>query len=148
MDYCAAVDLVEELCDSNSINCGDNLNQELQRIVGVCTKPVTVKSDFRIKKTHVNKELLDAIRKRDRLFGLKRLHPDNDTIAQLYDSKKAFVSARNDELRSKYELNRIQEAAGGPCTKKSFLSNQKRMKITQLPSMAPQSLTQLIPATW
>ena len=71
------------MCNSISIKCGNELNLELKKIVGDCTRTLAIKSDHRIIKTHVTRELILAVRERDRLFDLHRLYPDNMFLEQM-----------------------------------------------------------------
>lgn len=109
----AAVDMVTTLCNNNQQDCnGNDLNIELESIVSRCTSTVTIKSDHRITKRHVNRELILAVRERSRLYNLMNLHPDNDAIKSQFDATVQFIKIKNDELRSAFESRRIEQAAG------------------------------------
>lgn len=107
-----AVARVNELCDKDQIKSGNDLNVALQGIVNDCTTKFKIKSDHRIIKSHVNRDLILAVRELSRLYNLSGLHPDNKTLSDLYLAKKSYVERTNFELRKTYEYHRIAAAAG------------------------------------
>lgn len=107
-----AIQKVFDLCERNNISCGNGLNIALEQIVHDCTRIVTIKSDHRIKKSHVNRDLILAVRERDLLFSLQRLHPDNSYLVQKYKDMKLHVELMNGRLKSQYNADRIVDAAG------------------------------------
>lgn len=111
-DLSRAVGLVEQLCTDSSITSGNDLNQALQTVVNECTSAVTINSRHRIRKSHVNRNLILAIRERDRLAHLSNLYPDNDVICLQYVRAKQYVNTLNDRLKSAYETERLESAAG------------------------------------
>lgn len=107
-----AVRMVEQLCTDQTITCGNELNLALQKIVHDCTSTVTIKSDHRIKNSHVNRELILAIRNRDRLAALSSLPTANDIIVRQYNEAKNLVCSLNEQLKCLYETERFESAAG------------------------------------
>lgn len=107
-----AIKKVNELCNENSIKCGNELNIKLQEIVSDCTTTLTIKSDHRIKKRHVNRDLILAVRERQRIYNLIGFHPENSCLTALYVGQNLYVKKTNFKLRSDYEFNRIESAAG------------------------------------
>lgn len=103
--------MVEQMC-SDRTTCGNELNLALQQIVRDCTTTVTIRSDHRIRKSHVNRELILAIRNRDRLATLSNLPTANDIIVRQYDEAKNLVRNLNDQLKRSYETERLESAAG------------------------------------
>lgn len=73
---------------------------------------LSIRSDERILKSHVNRELILAIRERDRLFTLINCTTDNVILVKKYDEKKKFVEALNEDLKATFESERIEAAAG------------------------------------
>lgn len=61
----AAVRMVEEKFVNNTITCGNQLNIVLSDIVTECTSTINVRSDHRIRNSHIDRELILAIRERD-----------------------------------------------------------------------------------
>lgn len=110
----AAVEMVEEICSERNFVCGNELNIALEDIVRNCTSVLRIKSDERIVKSHINRELVIAIRERDRLRALVQCIPNNDIILKMYNEKKAFVNTCNELLKSEFESKRIVAAAGNP----------------------------------
>lgn len=82
------------------------MNFVLSDIVNVCTSVINVRSDHRIKNSHIDRELILAIRERDRLAALQKSMPSNDVITQLLEKKTASINARNFQLKSSFESNR------------------------------------------
>lgn len=103
---------VAQLSNGSDINCGNDLNLALERIVNDCTRTLSIKSDYRIRKTHVNRELILAIRERDRLFHLQGLYPENIQLAQLYIDKAIFVKMNNERLKAEFYTNKLEDASG------------------------------------
>lgn len=60
----------------------------------------------------MNRDLIVAIRERDRLYKLTHLCPDNEHLAKLYLNKKQYVDTTIEQLRGSYHANRITAAAG------------------------------------
>lgn len=117
----AAITMVAALCESNAEEIdGNELNNALEKIVSDCTSTISIKSNFRIKKSHVNSDLIIAVRERGRLYTLMGLHPENTYIEREYLKTVDFIKSKNFELRSNYECDRL-EAAGG--------DNRKTWKI-------------------
>lgn len=112
LNITAAVGMVEQLCINRSIACGSELNLALQKIVHDCTSTVTIKSDHRLKRSHVNRALILAIRNRNRLAALNNLPTVNDVIVRQYNEVKHLVSDLNEQLKRSYETERLEEAAG------------------------------------
>lgn len=108
----SAIEKVNEICGKNEMQNGNELNVALEKIVGECTETTVISSNYRIKKSHVNKDLILAVRERDRLLSLKDLYPHNIHIAQKYLEKKTYVETTNEYLRANYNANRLSEAAG------------------------------------
>lgn len=100
------------MCERNDIKCGNDLNIRLEKIVSECTKKNDIKSDHRIKRSHVNGKPIFAVRERNLLFELQRLNPENNHLVQMYQEKEKYVELTNEKLRSTYEANRIAAAAG------------------------------------
>lgn len=73
---------------------------------------VRIKSDHRITKSHVNRELILAIRERDMTYALLNLYPENQIIAQLYNDLHDYVDSTNEKLKAAYERERIESATG------------------------------------
>lgn len=90
----------------------NEFNAALSQIVNDCTSVVNVRSDHRIRKSHIDRDLILAIRERDRLASLKKFMPSNDIIDQLLKDKTTAVNKRNFQLKSEYETHRIEAAAG------------------------------------
>jgi len=112
-DSNAAIDMVTTLCGSaNDDMDGNELNKALETIVERCTSTISIKSDHRINKRHVSRELIMAVRERGRLYTLMNLHPENAFIEREYHKMVAFIKLRNYELRSGYECERIEASAG------------------------------------
>lgn len=107
-----AIVKVDEMCRRNEVTEGDELNTKLEQIVSECTKTLTFSSNYRIKKSHVSRELIVAIRECSRLYNLHILHPDNEALTRLYEQKRLFVSSTNERLAAAYNANRISQAAG------------------------------------
>lgn len=107
----AAVRMVEEKFIDSSIVCGNELNTALSVIVNECTSVVNVRSDHRIRNTHIDRKLILAIRERDRLASLKKCMPSNDVIDQLLQDKTALINSRNFHLKSAFESGRLEAAA-------------------------------------
>lgn len=112
----AAICMVSTLAESVNIKNGNQLNTALEDIVGNCTRTVRIKSDHRIRRSHVNRELILAVRERGRLFSLMNLYPDNEFIERKYMETVTFINSKNNKLRSAFEFERI-ESAGGDCRK-------------------------------
>lgn len=107
-----AARMVEEKVASNSFICGNELNTALSQIINECTSSVNVRSNHRIQRCHIDRELILAIRERDRLASMKRLFPLNNIIDKLLKEKIEWIKCRNFELKSAYETDRIEAAAG------------------------------------
>lgn len=88
------------------------MNLALQHIVEESTTVVTINSLHRIKKSHVNRDLILAIRERDRLASLNNILTDNEIIARQYNRAKVCVSELNERLKATYETERLESAAG------------------------------------
>lgn len=112
LDLNQAITKVEDMCAKTDIGCGSELNKAIEDIVKDCTKTIYIKSNHRIRKSHVNRDLILAIRERDRLHHLCNLYPDNNHLLHKYIGKKEYVEATNERLRAKYEAERIAAAAG------------------------------------
>lgn len=112
-DESAAVRMVTTLCQTNSVDWdGNELNTALESIVRTCTSTINIKSDHRINKRHVNREIILAVRNRSRLFALMGLYPLNDAIKIQFDETVRFIKLKNFELKSAFEAGRIEESAG------------------------------------
>ncbi len=61
---------------------------------------------------HVNRDLVFAIRERDRVYPLANLYPENNVIMNLYQQLIDYIELHNRRLRADYEFNRIQAPAG------------------------------------
>lgn len=108
-----AASMVASLCATDPTDLdGNDLNIALESIVSTCTSSITIKSDHRIIKRHVNRELILAVRERCRLYTLMNLYPDNSVIKGKFDRIVQFIKAKNFELRSAFETERIESAAG------------------------------------
>lgn len=107
-----AVRKVEQLCDNSTITCGNELNIALENIVRDSTTTIKIKSDHRIKKPYIDRELILAIRERDVLYTLMNRHPDNVTLANKYLGLKTYIEQESLKRRGLYECERIQNAAG------------------------------------
>jgi len=107
-----AVMKVEQFCRSNDVKCGDELNLAIEGIVRASTRQIVVKSVNRPIRPHVNRDLVIEIRKRDRLYHLIDAYPNNDNILIQYNESKDKVAKLNWELRSAYEQERFDAAAG------------------------------------
>lgn len=103
---------VNQLCSSNTIANGDELNIAIECIVSNCSKQVTLKSNARPLKPHANSDLVMEIRNRDRLFHLTNFCPHNNYIVSQYEQSKEKVEKLNLQLRTDYELQRFEDAAG------------------------------------
>lgn len=77
-----AITKVDEMCSRNEITDGSGLNMALEEIVSECTDTLTFSSNYRIKKSHVTRELIVAIRECSRLYNLHILFPDNEVLAK------------------------------------------------------------------
>lgn len=108
----AAVSLMEQKFNNSTISCGNELNFALSDIVNECTSVIKVRSDHRIRNSHIDRELILAIRERDRLAALQKSMPSNDVIAQLLVEKTASINERNFQLKSSFESTRLAAAAG------------------------------------
>lgn len=106
-----AVRRIENI-DNQCINDGSDLNITFQKIVNDCTTTISIRSNQRILRPHVNRELILAIRERDRVFLLTKLYPDNVAISNLHQRLVNFIDLQNYRRRTEYEHNRIQAAAG------------------------------------
>lgn len=104
--------MVEQLCNDNRITCGNDLNHGLQHIVQECTSIITVKSNERIKRSHVNRDLIVAIRNRDRLAALSVLPTANEVIKSLYRKTVESVKQLNEKLKASYVTEKFEAAAG------------------------------------
>lgn len=112
-DLNAATDMVSTLCETTTADCdGNELNNAMKSIVKTCTTTITIKSDHRINKRHVNRELILAFRNRCQLYTLMNLHPNNLEIKSKFDATVLFIKAKNYELRAAFETERIEAAAG------------------------------------
>lgn len=97
-----AVVKTSELMESKIFTCGNELNLALSGIVSECTSEVRVKSNQRIKRPHVDRDLVLAIRERDRLFHLKTLYPFNDLLRLQHEEKSEYGKNKRRTLRSSY----------------------------------------------
>lgn len=111
-DVDKATALVERLCNGVGIRSANELNIALQNITLECTTVLSVRSDERIVKSHVNRELILAICERDRLYALVNCVPDNDIIVQKHRDKERFVERLYENLKSIFESERIEASAG------------------------------------
>lgn len=107
-----AAALVEQLCSEKTITCGNEFNIALQNIVEESTSIVTVRSLHRIIRAHVNRDVILAIRERDRLATLSSLLTNNDIITSQFTTAKEHVRELNVRLKSAYETERLESAAG------------------------------------
>lgn len=108
----AAVRMVEEKFNDSTITCGNELNNALSHIINECTSLINVRSDHRIRKSHIDREMILDIRERDRLASLKKFMPSNDAIDQLLKAKIALINCRNFQLKSAFECDRLENSAG------------------------------------
>lgn len=83
-----AVRRVEHVLSTNTFTCGNELNIALKNIVSECTSVINVRSNHRILKSHIDRDLILDIRERDRLASLVKFMPDNDVIKQLSQRSK------------------------------------------------------------
>ena len=112
LNIAAVTRKVEQLCSERTINCGDELNLALEKIVQDCTSVVSIRSEHRTRKSHVNREIIVAIRQTDRLASLKVLYPANEFIVREYNRTKDFVYYLNLQLKASYETQGLESAAG------------------------------------
>lgn len=65
----AAINMVKTYCETADEDCNANdLNIALESIMKSCTSTIKIKSDHRIDKRHVTRELIMAVRERCRLY--------------------------------------------------------------------------------
>jgi len=130
-----AVKMVEDFCRDSTVSCGDALNLALEKIVNDCTTTITIKSNHRIIRPHINRELILAVRERDRLYTLTTLYGHNTHLVRLYCAMKLFVKMSNEKLRGEYEFKRIELAAGDDRKTwklyKEIVFNQSQLKRDQ-----------------
>lgn len=100
------------MCEESSIKCGNELNTALEKIVHDCTRTTVIKSNHRIKRSHVNRDFILAVRERNRLFTLIGLYPNNTSLGQQYLELQQYVKFHNYNLRATYECNRLEAATG------------------------------------
>lgn len=103
---------VENICETSTINDGNDLNIALEEIVRDCTTVINIKSNHRIIRPHINRDLILAIRERDRIYPLINLYPDNTVILNIYNQLVEYINFHNYHSRTRYEYDRLQSAAG------------------------------------
>lgn len=103
---------IEHLCDNSTIADGNELNVELERIVRESTTTIRVKSNHRIVKPYIDRQLLLAIRERDVLHTLMIRHPNNATISNKYTAISNYIKHERLTRRTSYECGRIEDAIG------------------------------------
>ncbi len=107
-----AASKVEQMCSQNIITCGNDLNKALQKIVEESTSTITFNNYHRIKRSHVNRGLIIAIRNRDRLASLNHLFSSNDVIARQFNEARTLVRNLNEQLKCTFETERLEAACG------------------------------------
>lgn len=63
--------------ENNVFTSSNALNRTLATVVNECTTAVRVKSNDRIRRPYVDRDVILAIRERDRIFALRNLYPLN-----------------------------------------------------------------------
>lgn len=70
-DQDLAISKVIAMCENNDFTCSNDLNIALEKIVKDCTRSIAINSNYRIKKSHVNRDLIVVVR--DIQFGIQTI---------------------------------------------------------------------------
>lgn len=123
---------IEQLCAESDLSCGNLLNKKLEDIIEECSREVVIKSRYKIVKPYVTREIIEAIRDRDRMYSLTLLYPNNTSLLELYTDKRKWVKNELKRRRIQYENERIDQAVLDPSKSwqvyKEILFNTKNTK--------------------
>lgn len=121
---------IERCLTENDILDGNVLSHELETITHECSKEIRINSRYCILKPFVTREIIDAIRERDRLYSLMILYPNNTSLHDIYLGKMAFVKRELKLKRIEYENERIDQVILDPSKTwqiyKEILFNRKK----------------------